>query len=259
MYHSGALTAGGSAGGCLVRGPPGGLSGRLVAGVLADHRENGLGVRVIQSRYSLEDLFRLLEPADPLEFREVEREPLLTEIKVTDRAEHIGDQPCDVRSLGLEFGGQIGAFRIETGQLGKLRLGVAAELGPVRRLAPGGPGPLAEPAHNRYRRGPRGGVSVRREGKQLPRGLRTSSARARRSARSADRLAWTASSASSGRRTGGSTGGRSNMFVKSRMRGSLSATVHQPNERRCVTTGIFLSKCSTRILTGPLLGTPPGR
>src|SRR5579862_4326903 len=81
-----ALAAGGAAGGCLVCGPPGGLGGRLVAGVLADHRENGLGVRVVQSRYSLKDLIRLLEPADPLEFREVEGELLLTEIKVTERA-----------------------------------------------------------------------------------------------------------------------------------------------------------------------------
>ena len=102
-----ALATGGSAGGCLVCGPPGGLGGRLVAGVLADHRENRLGVRVVQSRYGLEDLLRLLEPADPLEFREVEREPLLTEIKLTERAEHIRDQPREVRSLRLEFGGQI--------------------------------------------------------------------------------------------------------------------------------------------------------
>src|SRR5580704_3232714 len=80
-----ALATGGSAGGCLVCGSPGGLGGRLVAGVLADHRQNGLGVRVVQSRYRLEDLFRLIEPADPLEFREVERELLLTEIKVTER------------------------------------------------------------------------------------------------------------------------------------------------------------------------------
>jgi hypothetical protein len=73
--------------------------------VLADHRQNGLGIRVVQSRYSLEHLFRLLEPADPLEFREVEREPLLTEIKLTERAERIGDQPREVRSLRLELGG----------------------------------------------------------------------------------------------------------------------------------------------------------
>ena len=59
--------------------------------MLADHRENGLGVRVVQSGYSLEDLIRLLEPADPLEIREVERELLLTKIKVTERAERIGD------------------------------------------------------------------------------------------------------------------------------------------------------------------------
>ena len=91
------LTAGGSAGGCLVRGPPGGLGGRLVAGVPADHRENGLGVRVVQPRHGLEGLIRLLDPADPPEFREVEGEPLLTEIKVTERAERIRDQPCDVR------------------------------------------------------------------------------------------------------------------------------------------------------------------
>ena len=45
--------------------------------------------------------------------------------------------------------------------------------------------------------------------------VRTSPARARRSARSADRLAWAASSASSGRRTGGSTGGRSNISSRS--------------------------------------------
>ena len=121
-HSDGTLATGGSAGGCLVRGPPGGLGGRLVAGVPADHRENGLGVRVVQSRYSLEDLIRLLEPADPLEIREVERVPLLTKIKVTERAERIGDQPCDVRSLGFEFGGQIRAFRIQTGQLGELRL-----------------------------------------------------------------------------------------------------------------------------------------
>jgi hypothetical protein len=139
--------------------------------VLADHRENGPGVRVAQSRHGLEDLIRLLEPADSLDLREVEREFLLAEIKVTDRAERIGDLPCDVGTLGLEFGGQIGAFRIETGQLGELRLGVAAELDAGQRLAPGGPGPLAEPGHNRYRRGPRRGVSVRREGEQLPRGL----------------------------------------------------------------------------------------
>src|SRR5271165_4996031 len=77
------LTAGGSAGGCLVRGPPGGLGGRLVAGVPADHRENGLGVRVVQPRHGLEGLIRLLEPA----------------------------------------------------QLGELRLGIAAELDAVQRLA----------------------------------------------------------------------------------------------------------------------------
>src|SRR5580693_7737345 len=95
-----ALAAGGSAGGCLVRGPPGGLGGRLVAGVLADHRENGLGVRVIQSRHGLEGLIQLLEPIDPSpEFREVEGERPLTEIKVTERAERISHQPCDVRSL----------------------------------------------------------------------------------------------------------------------------------------------------------------
>ena len=88
--------------------------------------------------------------------------------RVTERAECIGDQPCDVRSLGFEFGGQIRAFRIETGQLGELRLGIAAELGTVQRLAPGGLGRLAEPGHDRYRRGPRRGVSIRREGKQLP-------------------------------------------------------------------------------------------
>jgi len=40
--------------------------------VPADHRENGLGVRVLQSRDGLEGLIRLLEPADPPEFREVE-------------------------------------------------------------------------------------------------------------------------------------------------------------------------------------------
>ncbi len=77
------LTAGGSAGGCLVRGPPGGLGGRLVAGVPADHRENGLSVRVVQPRHGLEGLIRLLEPADPPEFREVEGERLLTEISST--------------------------------------------------------------------------------------------------------------------------------------------------------------------------------
>jgi len=77
----------------------------------------------------------------------------------------------DVRSPGFESGGQIGAFRIETGQLGELRLGIAAELDAVQRLAPGGLGGLAEPGHDRYRRGPRRGVSARREGKQLPRGL----------------------------------------------------------------------------------------
>lgn len=49
------LAAGGSAGRRLVRSPPGGLSGRLFAGVLADHRENRLGIRMVQSRYSLED------------------------------------------------------------------------------------------------------------------------------------------------------------------------------------------------------------
>jgi hypothetical protein len=32
----------------------GGLGGRLVDGVLADHRENGIGVQVVQSRYGLE-------------------------------------------------------------------------------------------------------------------------------------------------------------------------------------------------------------
>ena len=32
----------------------GGLGGLLVGGVLADHRENGIGVRVVQSRYGLE-------------------------------------------------------------------------------------------------------------------------------------------------------------------------------------------------------------
>src|SRR6266404_364992 len=79
-----ALVAGGSGSGCLVRGPPGGLGGPLVAGVPADHRENGLGVRVVQSRYSLEGLIRLRDPADPPEFREVEGEPLLTKIKVTE-------------------------------------------------------------------------------------------------------------------------------------------------------------------------------
>src|SRR5580704_8689367 len=36
-----ALTAGGSACGCLVRGPPGGLGGRLVACVLADRYRRG--------------------------------------------------------------------------------------------------------------------------------------------------------------------------------------------------------------------------
>jgi hypothetical protein len=61
------LTAGGSASGCLVRRPPGGLGGRLVTGVPADHRENGLGVRVVQSRHGLEGIIRLLEPADPPE------------------------------------------------------------------------------------------------------------------------------------------------------------------------------------------------
>ena len=55
-----ALATNGPAGGCLVCGPPGGLGGRLVAGVLADHRQNGLGVGVVQSRYSLEDLFRFI-------------------------------------------------------------------------------------------------------------------------------------------------------------------------------------------------------
>lgn len=44
-----ALTAGSSAGGCLERGPPGGLGGRFVAGAPADHRQNGLGVRVVQT------------------------------------------------------------------------------------------------------------------------------------------------------------------------------------------------------------------
>ena len=137
----------------------------------ANHRENGLGVRVVQSRHGLEGLIRLLEPADPLEFGEVEGELLLTKIKVTERAEGIGDQPCDVRSLGSEFGGQIRAFRIEADQLGELRLGIAAELDAVQRLTPGGLSGLAEPGHDRYRRGPRHGVSVRREGKQFPRGL----------------------------------------------------------------------------------------
>ena len=139
--------------------------------MLADHRENGPGVRVVQSRYGLEDLIRLLEPADSLDLREVEREFLLAEIKVTDRAERIGDLPCDVGTLGLEFGGQIGVFRIETGQLGELRLGVAAELDAGQRLAPGGLGDLAEPGHDRYRRGPCGGVSAGREGEQVARGL----------------------------------------------------------------------------------------
>jgi hypothetical protein len=32
----------------------GGLGGRLVGGVLADHREDGIGVQVVQSRYGLE-------------------------------------------------------------------------------------------------------------------------------------------------------------------------------------------------------------
>jgi len=148
-----------------VCGAPGGLGGRLVAGVLADHRQNGLGIRVVQSRYSLEDLIRLLEPADPLDAREVEWELLLTKIKVTERPERIGDLPCDIRSLGLEFGGQIRAFRIETGQRGELRLGVAAELGAVQRLTPGGLGDPAEPGYDRYRCGPYGGTFVRREAK----------------------------------------------------------------------------------------------
>jgi len=154
-----------------MRPPPGRLGGRLVAGVLADHRQNGLGVRVVQPRYRLEDLIRLLEPADPLEIREVEREPLLTEINATERAERIGDQPRDVRSLRLEFGRQICAFRIETGQLGELRLGVTAELGAVQRLAPGRLGGLAEPRHDHYRRSPNRGAFADREGEQLPRGL----------------------------------------------------------------------------------------
>ena len=51
-----ALTAGGSAGGCLVRGPPGGLGGRLVAGVPADHREtasaSGWSSRAMASKAS---------------------------------------------------------------------------------------------------------------------------------------------------------------------------------------------------------------
>src|SRR5271154_3603898 len=68
-----ALATGGSAGGCLVRGPPRSLSRRLVPGVLADHHQNGLGIRMVQSRYRLEDLIRLLEPADLLEIPEVER------------------------------------------------------------------------------------------------------------------------------------------------------------------------------------------
>jgi hypothetical protein len=62
--------------------------------VPADHRENALGVRVVQARYGLENLIRLLEPAEPPEFREVEGERLPTEIKVTKRAERIGDQPA---------------------------------------------------------------------------------------------------------------------------------------------------------------------
>src|SRR5271157_3861108 len=56
--------------------------------------------------------------------------------------------------------------------------------------------------------------------------LRTSPARARRSARSADRLAWAASSASSGRRTGGSTGGRSNASSR-----SMSSQLAGPSSR----------------------------
>src|SRR6202011_2115537 len=99
------------------------------------------------------------EPADLPEFREVEGERLLTEIKVSERAERIGDQPCEVRSVGFELGRQIRVLRIETGQLGELRLGIAAELDAVQRLAPGGLGGLAEPGHERYRRGPRHGVS----------------------------------------------------------------------------------------------------
>ena len=49
--------------------------------------ENGLGVRVVQSRHGLEGLIRLLDSADPLEFGEVEGKRKLTEIKVTERAE----------------------------------------------------------------------------------------------------------------------------------------------------------------------------
>src|SRR5580698_3841974 len=133
-----ALTAGGSAGGCLVRGPPGGLGGRLVAGVLADHRENGLGVRVVQSRHGLEGLIRLHELTDrPDEFSEVDGQRLFTQINMTERTERISDQPCDVRPIGFEFGRQLRAFRIETGQLDELRLGVAAEFDAIQRLAPG--------------------------------------------------------------------------------------------------------------------------
>jgi len=66
---------------------------------------------------------------------------------VTERAECTGDQPCDVRSLGFEFGRQIRAFRIETGQLGELRLGIAAEFDAIQRLAPGGS--AARPSRDR--------------------------------------------------------------------------------------------------------------
>jgi hypothetical protein len=93
--------------------PPGSLGGRLVAGMLADHRQNGLGMRMVQSPHSLEDLLRLLEPADLLEIREVDREPLPTGIKLTKGAEHIRDQPRGVRLLRLELGRQI-----RTGGLG---------------------------------------------------------------------------------------------------------------------------------------------
>src|ERR1700683_5717873 len=47
------LATGGSAGGCLVRGPPGGVGGRVVAGGLAAAPVHGLGLRGGQARYGL--------------------------------------------------------------------------------------------------------------------------------------------------------------------------------------------------------------
>jgi len=125
----------------------------------------------LPARHGLEGLIRLLELADRLEYRGVEWELLLTKIKVTERAQRIGDQPCNVRSLGCEFGGQIRAFRIEirafrieTGQLGELRLGIAAEPDAAQRLVLGGLRGLADVLRTssaRARTSPRSGTGIR--------------------------------------------------------------------------------------------------